>query len=64
MAPSEVSRPPRLTASTARLQQVQRVHAAIQQADSAKAGQLFSNFTHYSPADPDTHIAYKMTRMP
>lgn len=50
---------PRLTASAARLQQVQRVHTVIRQAAPRKKGLLLSNLTHYSPADPEARIAYK-----
>jgi transposase len=49
----------RLLASAARLQQLRRLQATIWQAAPTKPGQLFSNFTHYSPADPEARIAYK-----
>ena len=50
---------PRITASPSRLQHIQRFHAAIRKAAPNKAGQLVSNLTHYSPADPEARIAFK-----
>jgi transposase len=49
----------RLLASAARLQQLRRLQTTILQAAPTKPGRLFSNFTHYSPADPEARIAYK-----
>jgi transposase len=57
--PLEEASTTRLLASAARLQQLRRLQATILQAAPTKAGQLFSNFTHYSPADPEARIAYK-----
>jgi transposase len=57
--PTAEASPTRLLASAARLQQLRRLQASILQAAPTKAGQLFSNFTHYSPADPEARIAYK-----
>jgi hypothetical protein len=59
-APPSEARTTRLLASAARLQQLRRLQATILQAAPTKPGQLFSNFTHYSPADPDARIAYKI----
>jgi transposase len=50
----------RLLASAARLQQLRRLQATILQAAPTKPGLRFSNFTHYSPADPEARIAYKI----
>jgi len=50
---------PVITASANRLAQQQRVQAAIRKAGPTKPGQLVSNLTHYSPADPQARIAYK-----
>lgn len=51
--------PPPITASADRLQHIQRFHAAIRKAGPNKPGQLVSNLTHYSPADPDARVAFK-----
>jgi transposase len=54
---------PPITASVDRLQHIQRFHAAIRKADPDKPGQLVSNLTHYSPADPDARVAFKTGKM-
>lgn len=56
--PTEPASAPRLSGSAAHLQQLQRMHARLRQAPR-QTGQLFSNHTHYSPADPEARIAYK-----
>ena len=50
---------PRLTASEERVKHIHRFHCNIRKAAPNKAGQLFSNLTHYSPTDPDARIAFK-----
>jgi hypothetical protein len=50
---------PAITASTDRLLHLQRFQAAIRKAGPTKPGQLVSNLTHYSPADPEARIAFK-----
>jgi len=58
--PAAAASSTRLLASAARLQQLRRLQTTLLQAAPTKAGQLFSNFTHYSPADPEARIAYKI----
>jgi hypothetical protein len=50
---------PAITASTDRLLHLQRFQAAIRKTGPTKPGQLVSNLTHYSPADPEARIAFK-----
>ncbi|WP_400190377.1 transposase [Hymenobacter sp. B81] len=61
-APANPFRPAsasRITASPQRLRHIQRFHEVIDQARHQKTGQLVSNLTHYSPADPEARITYK-----
>jgi hypothetical protein len=51
--------PPRQTAFEERIKHIHRFHGNIRKAAPNKAGQLLSNLTHYSPTDPDAHIAFK-----